>query len=170
MAGLGIAGMAGVVLSCGTLVLDHDGELLLGHASGSPRWDIPKGLSEPGESPQETARRETVEETGLALAPEGLLDLGRQPYLRHKDLHLFAVLIERIDPQRCRCTTLFRDARGRMRAEFDAHAWVPFDVLGTRCGKSLMAVLERISLPALLELLRERERRDGPAVWAWAAG
>jgi 8-oxo-dGTP pyrophosphatase MutT (NUDIX family) len=162
--------MADVVLSCGCLVLDHDGEVLLGHASGSPRWDIPKGLSEAGESPLQTVRRETAEETGLALAPEGLLDLGRQPYLRHKDLHLFAVLIERIDPQRCRCTTQFRDARGRLRPEFDAHAWVPFGAVGMRCGKSLVSVLERVSLPAVLERLRERERRHGAAAWEWAAG
>lgn len=162
--------MPDTLLSCGTIVLDHEGELLLGHASGSPRWDIPKGVSEAGESPLETARRETAEETGLALAPEGLLDLGRQPYLRHKDLHLFAVLIERIDPQRCRCATLFRDAHGRLRPEFDAHAWVPFGAVGKLCGKSLVAVLERVSLPALLELLRERERRQSAAAWEWTAG
>ena len=158
------------LLSCGILVLDRDGELLLGHASGSSRWDIPKGVSEVGESPSETALRETAEETGLALAREGLLDLGRQSYLRQKDLHLFAVLIERIDPQRCRCATLFRDARGRMRPEFDAHAWVPFGALRMRCGKSLLALLERVSLLAVLELLRERERRQGAALWEWAAG
>jgi 8-oxo-dGTP pyrophosphatase MutT (NUDIX family) len=158
------------LLSCGILVLDRDGELLLGHASGSPRWDIPKGISEAGESPSETALRETAEETGLALAPAGLLDLGRQPYLRQKDLHLFAVLIERIDPQRCRCATLFRDARGRLRPEFDAYAWVPFGALPMRCGKSLVAVLERVSLLTVLERLRERERRQGAAPWEWTAG
>jgi 8-oxo-dGTP pyrophosphatase MutT (NUDIX family) len=161
--------MAGPVLSCGTLVLDREHELLLGHASGSARWDIPKGLSEPGESPLETARRETAEETGIELAPQSLLDLGRHPYLRGKDLHLFAVLIERVDAARCTCSTHFLDARQRLRPEVDAHAWVPFDAVASRCGKSLAALLaQRIALEALLAELLERERLHGPAAWRWA--
>jgi 8-oxo-dGTP pyrophosphatase MutT (NUDIX family) len=161
--------MAGLVLSCGTLVLDRDRELLLGHASGSARWDIPKGLSETGESPRETARRETAEETGLVLASDSLLDLGRHPYLRAKDLHLFAVLIERVDPARCTCSTHFRDARNRLRPEVDAHAWVPFPAVPSRCGKGLAALLaQRISLEAVLADLLERERRHGAAAWHWA--
>ena len=161
--------MAGIVLSCGTLVLDRERELLLGHASGSARWDIPKGLSEPGESPRETARRETAEETGIELAPQSLLDLGRHPYLRGKDLHLFAVLIERVDPARCTCSTHFLDARHRLRPEVDAHAWVAFDAVASRCGKSLAALLaQRIALEALLAELLERERLHGPAAWRWA--
>ena len=161
--------MAGIVLSCGTLVLDRERELLLGHASGSARWDIPKGLSEPGESPRETARRETAEETGIELAPQSLLDLGHHPYLRGKDLHLFAVLIERVDAARCTCSTHFLDARHRLRPEVDAHAWVPFDAVASRCGKSLAALLaQRIALEALLAELLERERLHGPAAWRWA--
>ena len=163
--------MAGLVLSCGTLVLDRERELLLGHASGSARWDIPKGLSEPGESARETARRETAEESGLVLASESLLDLGRHPYLRGKDLHLFAVLIERVDPARCTCSTHFLDRRNRLRPEVDAHAWVPFEAVVSHCGKSLAVLLtQRLSLEAVLVDLLERERGHGPAAWHWSAG
>ena len=43
-------------LSCGLLVTDG-AHLLIGHATRSPRWDIPKGMVEPSESPEATARR-----------------------------------------------------------------------------------------------------------------
>jgi hypothetical protein len=45
--------------------------------------------------------------------PDDLLDVGRFAYLRAKDLHLHAALIERIDPLRCVCSTHYVDARGR---------------------------------------------------------
>src|SRR5438445_2538047 len=83
--------------SCGVLLFNPQDELLLCHATGAAHWDIPKGLSEPGETPRQAAARETLEETGLQLAPERLRDLGIFGYLRTKDLHLFATRIECID-------------------------------------------------------------------------
>ena len=54
-------------ISCGVIVTDGN-RLLLGHATRSPRWDIPKGLAEPGESLAAAAVRELAEETGLVVA------------------------------------------------------------------------------------------------------
>lgn len=163
--------MASVALSCGILVLNAQGELLLGHAAGTPRWDIPKGRSEAGETELQTAVRETAEETGLMFAPERLFDLGRFAYLRGKDLHLYAALVEKIDLARCVCTTLFRDAHGRMRPEIDAFAWVGFGALADRCGKNMSVLLtQKIALPALLQDLRELERRAGSVSWRWSIG
>ncbi|MBW3584213.1 MAG: NUDIX domain-containing protein [Euryarchaeota archaeon] len=55
------------VLSCGTVVYrqDDDGPvyLLLQYPGG--HWDFPKGHVEPGESEEETTRREVEEETGI---------------------------------------------------------------------------------------------------------
>jgi 8-oxo-dGTP pyrophosphatase MutT (NUDIX family) len=88
----------------------------MGRATGTPRWDIPKGVGEQGESPLQTAVREAHEETGLALEAGDLLDVGRFAYLRTKDLHLHAALLERIDPTRCACSTYSPtrvDASGR---------------------------------------------------------
>ncbi len=148
--------MAGVGLSCGVLVLDGQDELLLCHVTGTARWDIPKGGGDAGESEIDTAIRETAEETGLRFEPDELLDLGRFPYRRGKDLHLFAALIERIDTARCVCTTHFRDARGNLRLEMDGFEWVPFAQVTGRCGKSLAALLTRtISLPSLSKRLVE---------------
>ena len=56
--------MAQKTTSCGVIVTDGE-RLLLGHATRSPRWDIPKGIAEPGESLAAAARRELFEETGL---------------------------------------------------------------------------------------------------------
>ena len=155
------------VVSSGVLVLDAQHELLLCHATGTPRWDIPKGVGEPGEDARTTAVRETAEETGLVLEPDDLLDLGRFPYLRQKDLHLHAVLVERIDLAPCRCSTFVPDSRGRMRPEMDAYAWVPFDAIATRAGKSLVAVLTgKLALPQVLADLEKRP----PARWRWQAG
>ena len=56
--------MRGRQTSCGVIVSDGE-RILLGHAARSPRWDIPKGVAEPGEDFAEAAARELREETGL---------------------------------------------------------------------------------------------------------
>jgi 8-oxo-dGTP pyrophosphatase MutT (NUDIX family) len=133
--------------SCGVLLFNPQDELLLCHATGAAHWDIPKGLGEPGETPREAALRETLEETGLRLAPERLRDLGVFSYQRTKDLHLFATRIECIDPRSCVCTSMFCDPRGRMRPEADAFEWTPFERVPERCARNMTAVLtQKLSL------------------------
>jgi len=155
--------MAGIALSCGILVLNAHGELLLCHATGTSRWDIPKGGSDVGETELQVAIRETAEETGLKFEPESLLELGRFSYRLGKDLHLYAALIERIDTAQCVCTTRFRDAYGRSRPEMDAFDWVAFAGVAERCGKSMVALLtQKISLPLVLQQLMNLESARGP--------
>jgi len=49
----------------------------------------------------------------------------------------------------------------------DAYAWVPFDAIATRAGKSLVAVLTgKLALPQVLADLEKRP----PARWRWQAG
>src|SRR5579875_2499428 len=94
--------------SCGVIVTDGT-RLLLGHASRSPRWDIPKGLAEPGESLAAAAARELEEETGLAVPPAALTALGVHRYLPGKDLALFAWQPARMpDPAALACRSTFR--------------------------------------------------------------
>jgi predicted NUDIX family NTP pyrophosphohydrolase len=156
------------LLSCGLLLLDGEGRLLLCHATGTPRWDIPKGVADAAEAPIAAALRETEEEIGLVLEPGALVDLGRHPYLRGKDLHLFAALVERLDPRRCRCRTLMRDARGRLRPEVDAWAWVPFAEAGPRVAKGLAALLaSALPLADLQAMLERRVALVGPTRWHW---
>jgi 8-oxo-dGTP pyrophosphatase MutT (NUDIX family) len=151
--------------SCGVLLLDGAGALLLCHATGTPRWDIPKGLAEPGESPLDAACREADEETGIVLSPADLVDLGRHAYLRDKDLYLQAARVEDLDAARCRCRSFVRDAYGRTRPEVDTWAWVAFrELVAPRIAKGLAALFARaLPLDALETALAERP----PARWAW---
>jgi len=151
--------MSAPVLSCGILVFDECDELLLCHATGTSRWDIPKGRREAGESEIDAAIRETAEECGLRFEPAALLELGRFRYRPGKDLHLFAARSERIDPARCTCSTRFRDARGRLVPEMDGYAWVAFDEVPRRCAKNLARLLTNtLPLGEVSARLRDRRR------------
>ena len=82
--------------SAGTLLYRRNGghlEVLIVHPSGrynrGAPWSIPKGKTEPGEELEATARRETVEETGVSAGPLhslGSVDLPRS----RKRIHGFA--------------------------------------------------------------------------------
>lgn len=66
---------------------DRDGwEVLIVHPSGAYNrrapWSIPKGEPEPGESAETTARRETLEETGVEAGE--LFELGRVRYRKSR--------------------------------------------------------------------------------------
>ena len=144
-------------LSCGILVLDSRGELLLCRATGTFRWDIPKGGSEPGESPLQTALRETAEECGLQFAADDLLELGRFAYRPAKDLHLYATLADGIDAAACHCTSRFTDLWGRRRPEMDAFEWTAFERVPRRCARRMAALLtQTLSLPGVLRRLQQR--------------
>jgi 8-oxo-dGTP pyrophosphatase MutT (NUDIX family) len=146
----------------GVLLLDASAELLLCHATGTRHWDIPKGLAEAGETSAAAACREAREECGLALEPAALQPVGHFRYRPDKDLALHAVLIERIDPSRCVCTSTFVDRFGRVRPEMDDFRWTPFDEIGARCAKNMALLLTtRVALPSILaQLVGARDRRD----------
>jgi len=67
-------------------------QILLVHASGNfnkkAKWGIPKGLPDQGESLEEAARRETLEETGIVAGR--LTELGFVDYRKSKKrVHCF---------------------------------------------------------------------------------
>jgi putative (di)nucleoside polyphosphate hydrolase len=130
--------------SCGVIVTDGE-RILLGHATRSPRWDIPKGVADPGERLAAAAARELFEETGLSVAPEALADLGMHPYLRGKDLALFAWLPPQLpEPQSLSCTSHFALADGKLLPEFDRFGLFSWDDALTRVGKNLARVLASV--------------------------
>ncbi len=62
-----------VIRAAGGVVLNPEGRILFIHRRGI--WDLPKGKAEPGETPENTALREVVEETGIE-KPRIVRDLG----------------------------------------------------------------------------------------------
>jgi 8-oxo-dGTP pyrophosphatase MutT (NUDIX family) len=124
--------MTGRTVSCGVVILNPQGDVLLCHATETSHWDVPKGASDPGESPREAALRELVEETGIVLDGDRLKDLGRFVYRRDKDLHLFAVRVsaDEVKVEDCVCESYFPRYRdGTMIPEMDDFRWVnPLEV------------------------------------------
>jgi 8-oxo-dGTP pyrophosphatase MutT (NUDIX family) len=135
--------------SCGVIVTD--GKLiLLGHATRSPRWDIPKGTAEPSENFADAAVRELHEETGLVASPNELAVLGVHPYLRGKDLALFAWEPQRLpDPKSLTCNSHFALPNGTSLPEFDRFGLFPWDEALLRVGKNLARILSSIPRESL---------------------
>jgi 8-oxo-dGTP pyrophosphatase MutT (NUDIX family) len=130
--------------SCGVIVTDGE-RVLLGHATRSPRWDIPKGGAEPSETFPVAAARELLEETGLVIAPEALTDLGVHPYLRGKDLALFMWKAAQLpDPRRLTCTSRFALPDGTLLPEFDRFGLFAWEDALSLVGKNLARVLASV--------------------------
>jgi 8-oxo-dGTP pyrophosphatase MutT (NUDIX family) len=130
--------------SCGVIVADGQ-RILLGHATRSPRWDIPKGVSEPGENFADAAARELLEETGLTVPASELVELGVYPYLRGKDLALFAWMPRQLpDPQSLTCSSRFVLPNGTLLPEFDRFGLFAWDDALARVGKNLARILTSI--------------------------
>ena len=136
-------------VSAGVIVTDGR-RLLLGHATRSPRWDIPKGGVGAGEGLTAAACRELLEETGLAAPEQALTEIGVFPYLRNKDLALFAWVVPELpDPHTLACSEYFVLPNGTRLPEFDRFGLFTMDEALTRVGKSLARLLAAISLSAL---------------------
>ena len=132
------------VTSCGVIVRDAAGLVLLGQATGSARWDIPKGIADAGEAFDAAAARELLEETGLKADPASLRPLGVHRYLPAKDLALFGWDAGPIDVASLRCTSLFRARDGRMVPELARFALLEWDAALGRVGKNMRRVLEGV--------------------------
>lgn len=131
-------------LSCGLLVLNELGELLIGHSTGNFIWDLPKGLMDEGEDALTCALREAREDFGLGFPPDRLTDLGRHRYYSGKDLHLFVVQTTTKETQLddLRCTSFFEHpVTNKTMLEIDGFAWADQSLLGRRLGKSMRRLL-----------------------------
>ena len=146
--------MTGRQTSCGVIVTDRK-RILLGHATRSPRWDIPKGTAEPDESFVDAAVRELHEETSLVASPDDLVALGVHAYLRGKDLALFAWKLSQLpDPQTLTCSSHFALPNGTLLPEFDRFGLFSLDEARSHVGKNLARLLA--ALPP--ELLQEASK------------
>jgi 8-oxo-dGTP pyrophosphatase MutT (NUDIX family) len=125
-------------VSCGVIVTDGK-RVLLGHATRSPRWDIPKGLAEPGEPPVATAVRELAEETQLR-------SLGVHAYLRDKDLALFVWMPAHMpSPDQLICHSTFVLPGGAIVPEFDRFGLFEWPEALGKVGKNMARVMRAVS-------------------------
>lgn len=133
-----IGGSSGAALpvSCGTLVLDAGGRLLLCHVTNTPRWDIPKGMQDPGETTLEAAMRELREEAGLVFEASRFQDLGSFDYRRDKRLHLYRVDVgdQMASLDALVCTSFFpHPVTGKPTPETDGFRWAGRDEIARLC-------------------------------------
>lgn len=132
--------------TCGVVVSDG-ARILLGHATRSPRWDIPKGLAEEGETFAIAAARELGEETGLSVPPDSLVSLGVHDYLPSKRIALFGWHCDPLpDPGSliCRSTVLIAGTPLPELDRFEIFTWA--DGV-SHVGKNLARVLQLVGLP-----------------------
>lgn len=80
-----LVGTRPLILPGSSVVVVDDSRVLLLERADTGDWGLPGGLMEPGESFEETARREVLEETGLRLDRLTLLGLfsGKEYYYRY---------------------------------------------------------------------------------------
>lgn len=122
--------------SCGTLIVNRARQLLLCHVTHTAKWDIPKGMQDPGESTLAAAMRELREEAGIAFDAGRFEDLGCFDYRRDKRLHLYKVKVddelERLD-HLC-CTSYFpHHVSGAPTPEVDGFRWASRAEIGKLC-------------------------------------
>ncbi|GGU77487.1 NUDIX domain-containing protein [Lentzea flava] len=68
------------ISAAGALFFDEAGRILLVEPTYKPRWEIPGGVVEHGETPTEACRREVEEELGLQREPGRLLVVDWAPH------------------------------------------------------------------------------------------
>jgi 8-oxo-dGTP pyrophosphatase MutT (NUDIX family) len=134
-------------VSCGTLVVNRRGELLLCHVTHTAKWDIPKGIQDPGETSLEAALRELREETGLTMAPARFVDLGPFDYRRDKRLHLYRVEagLDLDSLEHLACQSFFpHHVTGKPTPETDGFCWATREQVGVLCWPRMAQVLGTI--------------------------
>lgn len=131
-------------VSCGTLVVNPAGQLLLCHVTHTAHWDIPKGMQDPGETTLAAAMRELHEEAGAAFPAERFIDLGGFAYRRDKRLHLYRVDAgaDLVSLDALACTSFFpHHVTGIMIPETDAFRWASRADVAGLCWPRMAALL-----------------------------
>jgi len=125
-----------IATSCGTLILNTRGQILLCHVTGTQHWDIPKGMLESGESTLDASKREMREETGLEFDDALFEEIGRFHFQKYKKLHLYKVRApENLESLgHLVCTSYFsHPVTGEPTPEMDGFRWASRDEIRSLC-------------------------------------
>lgn len=140
--------------SVGGIVIGDGGTIaMVRNRNGNGAWLFPKGHTEPGESDEETARREIAEETGLHNL-ELLGDLGS--YERHPILPDGS---EDLNEMKEIKMFLFAAAPGSELTptlEIESACWVPYQKVATENGNAR----DRVWYASIFNRVREAIQRD----------
>ncbi len=77
-----------VPVSCGAILLDGQGQLLVVKPSYKSGWSVPGGGMDAGETPWQACRREVFEETGLRVGRGRLVVVDTRPHQDGRQLGL----------------------------------------------------------------------------------
>ena len=133
------AASAPTAVSCGTLVRNASGQLLLCHVTNTAKWDIPKGMRDEGETSLAAAMRELFEEAGIAFDAGRFVDLGVFDYRREKRLQLFMVQAdELVGLEHLVCTSFFpHPVTGVATPETDGFRWAAREEIERLCWPNM---------------------------------
>jgi ADP-ribose pyrophosphatase YjhB (NUDIX family) len=111
-----------IVPSTTAVVQDSDGRIVLVKRKDNDLWALPGGGMEPGESIEDTAVREVLEETGLVVGVSGLIGVYTNPR------HVMEYSDGEVRQQFSLCfTTVLKGGELRIDDESTDIAWVATD-------------------------------------------
>ena len=85
------------LVGVGAVVVDSQGRVLLVKRGNEPRkghWSIPGGLLEIGESMVDATRREVLEETGLTVTPEAMIEVVERIYKEEERVRYHYIIVD----------------------------------------------------------------------------
>jgi len=118
-------------LSVGLILTDGTVFLSVEITGPTGQRDIPKGQVESGDSLVDTLVREIQEEVGIDIGRyrSKLQDMGQFKYMKHKDIHVYVLVLDELPPEnRMKCTSTFK-LYGRDYPEVRNHKYIGFDDL-----------------------------------------
>jgi 8-oxo-dGTP diphosphatase len=85
------------LIGVGAVIVDGQGRVLLVKRGNEPRkghWSIPGGLIEIGETMADATRREVLEETGLAVTPEAIVEVVERIFPEENRIRYHYVIVD----------------------------------------------------------------------------
>ena len=126
-----------------------DGNVILGcKVRYGKGYDIPKGIIDKGESPQQACIRETKEETGILVDKRELQSYGRFKSLKGefaKDLYIFKWMPKILpDINKMYCSSYFYDDNGQRLPEVQGYSYISINEINRKFSNALVRILEKI--------------------------